>query len=365
VPSFSLGLDTMKPADGSLKIELSWTVSGLREEHAALAEVLGAYVAQPRFDEHARLAFLIQSMAQRRLDAVAESGSQYATLAATAPLAPLRHFENQTGGAPALAFYRYLLEAIATPQGLVTIASRLAAVHAAMLAQAPAIVTAGSGDDGVALAQLLKLPLTGATIATGPAPLTLGAPANVALHADSQVNHCVIAWPVPTVQTPGAGALAVAAELIGSKLLHQALREKGGAYGGYASYNGSLGIFSMTSYRDPRLADTYADFDAAIAAVATQAFDRESIEEAIIGVIKGLDKPDAPYAQAWSAWNMGRRGVTDALRQRFRDEVLGCTEAAVKAAVAQSLVPGSASRAAFAGNTTQPLAGLTVQGLAG
>ncbi|MDQ2819746.1 MAG: insulinase family protein [Pseudomonadota bacterium] len=362
VPSFSLSLDTLKLSDGGMKIELSWTVSGLREEHAALADVLAAYVGQPRFDEHARLAFLIESMAQRKLDGVAEAGSHYATLAATAPLAALRHFDNQTSGAPSLAFYRHLLDSIATPEGLAGIAARLATLHDAMLAQAPAIVTAGSGDDGVQFAQLLKLPAPRGTLTpdSAYAPMMRAAPANTALHATSQVNHCVIAWPVPTVQASGSGALAVAAELISSRLLHQALREKGGAYGGYASYNGSLGIFSMTSYRDPRLAETYADFAAALAAVATQAFDRESIEEAIIGVIKGLDKPDAPYAQAWSAWNMGRRGVTEPLRQRLRNEVLGCTEADVKAAVKTWLVPDSASRAAFVGDATRPLAGLTL-----
>ena len=60
---------------------------------------------------------------------------------------------------------------------------------------------------------------------------------------------------------------------------------------------------------------------------------------------------------------MGRRGVTEALRQRLRDEVLGCTEAALKAAVQEWLVPDSASRAAFVGNVTQPLAGLVLEPL--
>ena len=60
---------------------------------------------------------------------------------------------------------------------------------------------------------------------------------------------------------------------------------------------------------------------------------------------------------------MGRRGVTESLRQRFRTEVLDCTEAAVKAVVQAWLVPDSASRAAFVGNATQPLAGLTLEAL--
>jgi Zn-dependent M16 (insulinase) family peptidase len=57
---------------------------------------------------------------------------------------------------------------------------------------------------------------------------------------------------------------------------------------------------------------------------------------------------------------MHRRGTDMATRQRFRQGVLGCTQAQIKAVVRTYLKNGHASRAAFAGNTTQDLAGLTV-----
>jgi hypothetical protein len=181
---------------------------------------------------------------------------------------------------------------------------------------------------------------------------------NTALHATSQINHCLIAWSVPGVHHADAAALAVAAELITNQVLHQALREKGGAYGGYASYAGSAGTFTMSSYRDPRLAATYADFQEGINWVLENEFSQEKIEEAIICVIKGLDKPHSPYAEALSAWNLRQRGVTEAIRQQFRTGVLNCTAAQIKAAVATWLKNGKPSRAAFAGNVTQDLAGL-------
>jgi len=52
--------------------------------------------------------------------------------------------------------------------------------------------------------------------------------ANIALHAVGQVNHCVMAWRTATLGHQDAAALAVGAQLMGSNLLHQALREKGG-----------------------------------------------------------------------------------------------------------------------------------------
>ena len=201
-----------------------------------------------------------------------------------------------------------------------------------------------------------------ATATTAPAAAPAAAPlplSNVALYATSQINHCLIAWPVPGVNHADAAALAVAAELITNQVLHQALREKGGAYGGSASYAANAGVFSMSSYRDPRLAATYADFDSAIGQILDGEFSREKIEEAIICVIKGLDRPHSPYAEALNAWNLQQRGVTEAIRKQFRTGVLECTSAQIKAATLTWLKNGTPSRAAFAGNTTQDLAGLT------
>jgi Zn-dependent M16 (insulinase) family peptidase len=243
-------------------------------------------------------------------------------------------------------------------------------MHALVVAQAPTLLCAGGGADAQALADLLKaapafaaLP-RGSVVAPTPARVALAAPAqapaNVALHATGQVNHCVIAWPAPRVGHADAPVLAVAAELMGAALLHQALREKGGAYGGFASYASDAGMFSMSSFRDPRLAGTYADFAAAVDAILTDDFTQEQVEEAIISVIKGLDKPLSPYGGAVHAWQLQRNGITLELRQAFRTGVLTCTLAQIRAAVGTWLTPEKASRAAFVGNPTQDLDGLAL-----
>jgi presequence protease len=148
--------------------------------------------------------------------------------------------------------------------------------------------------------------------------------------------------------------------LLTHQVLHQALREQGGAYGGSASYAGNAGIFSMMSYRDPRLAGTYADFSAAIDKVLATDFTQEQVEEAIICVVRGLDRPDSPYDAVLAAWTLHRRGITMDVRRRFRHGVLNCTQDAIKAAVRTWLKDHTPSRAAFVGNTDQDLAGLQV-----
>ena len=70
----------------------------------------------------------------------------------------------------------------------------------------------------------------------------------------------------------------------------------------------------MMSYRDPRLSATYADFGQAIAWVLESELSAESIEEAIICVLQGMDKPQSPYKEAINSWSRKQIGVTDAMR---------------------------------------------------
>ncbi|OBV39581.1 insulinase family protein [Janthinobacterium psychrotolerans] len=369
VPSFHIGLEAIPRPQQTMRVELSFSASGLREEHEAIAAVLSAWIAKPRFDEEERLAFLIESLVQDKLSSLAESGSRYAMLASTAPLSPTRRFDDIIGGPAALPFYRRLQQLSKTSEGLQEIARELDALHAHIIAQPPTVLCAGLDQDGVILAGLLDLPKVdtaaareevveeGAVNAPPVVPMPL---ANTALHATSQINHCFVSWTVPGVHSPDAAALAVAAELMTNQVLHTALREKGGAYGGSASYAAGAGTFTLSSYRDPRLAGTYADFDLTLTQILDGAFSQEQVEEAIICVIKGLDKPHSPYAEALTAWNMQQRGTTEAVRQQFRTGVLTCTLEQIKAVTRTWLKDGQPSRAAFAGNTTQDLAGLEV-----
>lgn len=362
VPSFHIGLEAIPRPQQAMRVELSFSASGLREEHAAIAAVLSAWIAKPRFDEEERLAFLIESLVQDKLSSLAESGNRYAMLASTAPLSPTRRFDDIVGGPAALPFYRRLQQLSKTSAGLQEIARELDTLHAHIIAQQPTVLCAGLEQDGITLARLLELPAA-STDAAKPAEAAALAPlplANTALHATSQINHCFVSWAVPGVHHPDASALAVAAELMTNQVLHTALREKGGAYGGSASYAAGAGTFTLSSYRDPRLAGTFADFGTTLEQILDGDFSQEQVEEAIICVIKGLDKPHSPYAEALTAWNMQQRGTTEAVRQQFRSGVLNCTLAQIKEVTRTWLKEGQPSRAAFAGNTTQDLAGLDV-----
>lgn len=364
VPVFSLQL---LPAlvDGRLRLTLRFHADGLREEHERIAEVLAAFIGSPRFDEHERIAFLAAQSAQQRLNNLAQAGDQYAAVAAGAPHSPLRAFEHATVGIRSLPFRAGLQRLAATPEGAAQIGAQLARIHALVLACPATVVCAGSEHDAADLASLVKVPAGGVPGAGAPAPAlgdgpaVLAQPGNLALHAPGQANHCHIAWPAPNVRHADAPALAVAAELLTHRFLHRAIREQGGAYGGGASYASGAGLFTMKSYRDPRLKATYADFAAALDAFVDADVSTEQLEEAIISVIKNLDRPGSPFDAAMTALDLYRRGIGPLERARFRAGVLGCTAAHAQEAVQRWLRSQPGTRAAFVANAAQDLDGLT------
>jgi Zn-dependent M16 (insulinase) family peptidase len=80
----------------------------------------------------------------------------------------------------------------------------------------------------------------------------------------TNVQFCASAYQAIEVAHPDAAPLMVLAAYLRNGYLHSAIREKGGAYGGGASYDGNACSFRFYSYRDPRLAETFKDFEASV-----------------------------------------------------------------------------------------------------
>ena len=373
VPRFDVDLDALESimpgqTAPAFRLQLVFSARNLREEALAIAAVLNESIRTPRFDERERIAFLIDSVADTMAQELGESGDRYAAIAADAPFSVRSRFDDTVEGTGALGFYRDLVQQIETDAGMDAVLTHLATLHDRITACPVMVVGAGVDDDGQALADLIQVPGMRTPAATPPAtlpahampavPAMLGAAANVALVAPAQVNHCFASWPVPYLGHDDCAALSVLANLLTNQILHQALREEGGAYGGRAKNAPQSGIFSMYSYRDPRLADTYRDFQRAVAWVIDAPLEREHVEEAIIGVVSDLDKPQSPYDEALHAWRMRERGVTPEIRVAFRQGVLGCTEANLKAVARRYLSGVTPSRAAFASDTVTDLSGL-------
>lgn len=117
----------------------------------------------------------------------------------------------------------------------------------------------------------------------------------------TNVYHNASSYPVPAADHDDTPALMVLAPYLRNGYLHSAIREKGGAYGGGASYDANACAFKFFSYRDPHCEQTFAHFESSIDWLLTDEQSAEQLEEAILGVVSGMDRPASPAGEAVKA----------------------------------------------------------------
>lgn len=134
-----------------------------------------------------------------------------------------------------------------------------------------------------------------------------------------------------------APALAVIAKLLRSLYLHREIREKGGAYGGFAIYNPEDGLFSFGSYRDPHIQRTIGVYAGVGDFIASGDYTEKDIQEAILQVCSEIDRPDPPGPAARKAFYRKLVGLEDDQRQQFKERLLALNRTTVRAAATRYL----------------------------
>ena len=117
----------------------------------------------------------------------------------------------------------------------------------------------------------------------------------------------------------------VLAPFLRNGYLHSNIREKGGAYGGGASFDSNVAAFKFFSYRDPNCQATFEHFKNSIDWLLENNHDDEKLTEAIMGIISGMDKPGSPAGEAVKSCFANLHGRTKAWQQSLREQILSVT----------------------------------------
>jgi hypothetical protein len=141
----------------------------------------------------------------------------------------------------------------------------------------------------------------------------------------SAVSFVALAFETVRMTHEDAAALAVISKILRSMYLHREIREKGGAYGGFALYSPEDGLFSFASYRDPHIVSTLNTFDKAADFIRSGNFGDEDVKEAILQVCSEIDKPDPPGPAARKAYYRKLISLSDELRIRFKSRLISLT----------------------------------------
>jgi Zn-dependent M16 (insulinase) family peptidase len=161
----------------------------------------------------------------------------------------------------------------------------------------------------------------------------------------SAVSFVALAFKTVRMAHEDSAALAVISKILRSMYLHREIREKGGAYGGFALYSPEDGLFSFASYRDPHIVSTLKVFETAADFIRSGDFSDEDVKEAVLQVCSEIDKPDSPGPAARKAYYRRIISLTDSMREQFKRRLLKLTRQQVVDAAGKYFDPHQGSKA--------------------
>lgn len=303
------------------------STKALQQRSAQAAQLMADTMGSARFDEVDRLRDLVNQQRARREQSVTGSGHGLAMAAASAGMSPLALLQHEQTGLEGLRRLRALDDSLAEPAALAELAGRLADIHEHISSQSAQFLAVAEADY---VAELAAVTAASWPRGQGNDSTPFSLPATREHRGqlwvtNTQVNFCARAYPTVPVGHPDAGPLTVLGGMLRNGFLHRAIREQGGAYGGGASQDSGIAAFRFYSYRDPRLEDTLADFDASVQWLLDSQHDYRALEESILGVIGSLDKPSSPAGEAKQHFHNRLFGRTHEQRELFRQQILAVT----------------------------------------
>ncbi|MBQ8262033.1 MAG: insulinase family protein [Lachnospiraceae bacterium] len=145
---------------------------------------------------------------------------------------------------------------------------------------------------------------------------------NEGLTTSGQVQYVCRAGNFMKKGLPYTGTLRILKTIMGYEYLWTQVRVKGGAYGCMSGYS-RCGDAFFVSYRDPNLSKTVQVFENAADFVKNFAAQEEEMTKYIIGTISDMDVPLTPSGKGARSLSAYLSGITEAILQKERDEVLG------------------------------------------
>jgi Zn-dependent M16 (insulinase) family peptidase len=295
----------------------------------AMSELLKDTMLDVRFDEVSRVKELVAQRRARREQSITGQGHSLAMTAASSALSGLAAQQEAWGGMSGIRAAIALDDAMkANDEAVNHVLTVFKGLHSKLLKANKQLLLVAEPQHEESIVSDVRSIF--ATLPAGTEISKFALPAvdsrvKTAWLTSTQVSFCSKAFRTESGDHPDVAALTVLGGFLRNGFLHRVIREQGGAYGGGASFDGSTGSFRFYSYRDPRLTETLADFDASIEWMLSEAHTEEALEEAILGVIGSMDKPGSPAGEAQSDFYVQLHGRSLEYREAFRAKILAVT----------------------------------------
>lgn len=350
----------------------------LQSKHQEMTELLYENFFNVRFDEAKRVRELLEQISARQLSSITGRGHSLAVSLAASGMSPTANLSYRFTGLQGIKNLKQLCAQLSDKkkgsqkdQAITSLLAKFQRIHE-LITQAPRrFLLIGDTQHRDTLIKSLSETWQQAPAVKNHtfAPFTLPRTRDAVKQlwtTNTQVHFCAKA--IPTV--PGGHAdhapLTVLAGLMRNGYLHRAIREQGGAYGAGAEQDAGSASFRFYSYRDPRLLETLNDFDAAVDWAINEAHNARLLEEAILGVISGMDRSTSPAGAAKQDFYNNLFGRTRESRMAFRRQVLAVKLDDLRRVAQQYLKTGNTSLGVVSNAQQQAVAeqlGMTVHSL--
>ncbi len=299
---------------------------------AKLFEIITELVSQYSFGDHTRLKNLLLQYKAGMESSIVSSGHRYAISLASRNLTQASFLGEIWHGIFQYQYIKELAEKVEeketeqeTLEGLERDLRSIAELLFKQENLRPAIVgekeSLGLADASIR-AMVETLPKNNGDSLT---PSDLASPNTLPFEGwitSTQVSFVAQAFKTVRMGHEDAPALSVIAKMLRALYLHREIREKGGAYGGFAMYSPEEGIFSFASYRDPYIRRTLSVYRDSCDFIINGDYSEEDVKEAILQVCAEIDKPETPGPASIKAFYRDILKLTDDKRKLFKAALL-------------------------------------------
>lgn len=289
------------------------------------------------FTNIAKLSTLVKSMTSDNLSDVVSSGHAYARTHATSKISDVGLIQEKIGGIENIQFLSELGKLEACGQLDTEVVPKLEKIRDGILSNASSGFKYGlttSKDQINAHEQEIckfnkSLGLNGYKLS--PYEITREQHSTLIKNNDfieipSQVSFAGLALNGPGYTERDASSLQVLSQLMTFKYLHGEIREKGGAYGGGASFDALNGLFSFYSYRDPKPFNSVEIFQNSAKVIGDRISSEEitdlDLEQAKLTIFQKLDAPISVREEGLGEFHYH---IDEEMKQERRENLLDCS----------------------------------------
>jgi presequence protease len=312
-----------RDTNGEYWMNLQFSGRCLPRNHKAMMDLSADLLSEPDLSDRERIQELLNMQKAYALPMAAYQGHRIAMLAAGRNLSPLRLIDHHTAG---IAGIQRLVSM--KPDDLDDVTRSISAILAEFCRTSfeSAALTGQKDtmDDAVRYLNRIHDRLYTKDNQNAGGGFNLFAESAAKPEAwvlSTDVSYVAQAFKAVHYEHPDAPVLTVLSKLM-EKPMYERIRARGGAYGAFAVYDTTAGIYTMMTYRDPHTAQSLDAFGEVIKQLGAGEFTGEQLFQAIVNVISSIDTPPSPREKGLIAFKRVLNGITYDSVTQFRKGIL-------------------------------------------